>query len=553
MTSSRWGHRSVAAALILGAMSCAPSDRVPEDALAAITAEGLAAQIDTLSSDAFEGRAPSSPGEERTVTYLETEFEKLGLEPGNEGSWVQEVPLVSLTANPDAKLTIQAPDRRFVFDYGSDFMAWTKRVVGIVSVVRSEMVFVGYGVVAPEWGWNDYEGTDVRGKTVVILVNDPGFARKDTSLFDGRAMTYYGRWTYKYEEAARQGAAAALIVHETEPAGYPWEVVVDSWKGVQFDLVREDEGKSRVAVEGWIQGDRARELFRAAGFDYDSLKLRADQRGFKPVPLGFQASVALRNTVRRSVSRNVVGVLPGSRRPNEVVIYMAHWDHLGRDTTREGDQIFNGALDNASGTSGLLELAKAFTSLPTPPARSVVFLSVTAEEKGLLGSAYYGTHPIWPPAETVAAINMDGLDIYGRMRDIVVVGYGKSQLDDYLTRAAQTQGRRVEPDPEPEKGFYYRSDHFSLAKVGIPALYTDAGVETIEHGAEWARARRDEYTAQRYHKPSDEYDPSWDLSGAVEDLQLLFDVGYWLATGKDWPNWREGTEFKAARDAQRGR
>ena len=552
MIDTRWRQRSLAVMLACGVPACTPSDRVPDAALAAMTAEALGAHIDTLASDAFEGRAPSSPGEERTVAYLQSEFARLGLEPGNGGSWVQEVPLVSLTASPDAKLTIQAPARRFVLDYGSGFMAWTKRVVERVSVQESEMVFVGYGVAAPEWGWNDYEGLDVRGKTVVILVNDPGFARGDTSLFDGPAMTYYGRWTYKYEEAARQGAAAALIVHETEPAGYPWGVVADSWTGAQFDLVREDEGASRVAVEGWIPGDGARELFRAAGLDYDSLKLRADQRGFQAVPMGLEASVALRNTVRRSVSRNVVGLVRGAERPDEVVIYVAHWDHLGRDTTRDGDQIFNGALDNATGTAGLLELAKAFTSLATRPARSVVFLSVTAEEKGLLGSAYYGMHPIWPPAETVAAINMDGLDIYGRMRDIVVVGYGKSQLDDYLTRAAQTQGRRVEPDPEPEKGFYYRSDHFSLARVGIPALYTDAGIDHVEHGPEWGRARRDEYTAQRYHKPTDEYDPSWDLSGALEDLRLLFHVGYWLATGSDWPNWREGTEFKSTRDAQRG-
>jgi len=552
MTVQRCVGALGAAAIALGVAGCA-SDRVPEDALTTITSGGLAAHIQTLASDAFQGRAPSSPGEERTVAYLQAEFEKLGLEPGNGGSWVQEVPLVSLTASPDAKLMIQSPARQFVLDYGTDFMAWTKRVVGIVSVQRSELVFVGYGVVAPEWEWNDYEGLDVRGKTVVILVNDPGFARKDTTLFDGPAMTYYGRWTYKYEEAARQGAAAAIIVHETEPAGYPWDVVVGSWKGAQFDLVADDEGASRVAVEGWIPGDRARELFQAAGFDYDSLKLRADQRGFRPVPLGLQASVALRNTVRRSVSRNVVGLLPGSRRPEEVVIYMAHWDHLGRDTTQEGDQIFNGALDNATGTAGLLELARAFTSLATRPARSVAFLAVTAEEKGLLGSAYYGQHPIWPPAQTVAAINMDGMNIYGRMRDVVIVGYGKSELDDYLIAAATEQGKRVDPDPEPEKGFYYRSDHFSLARVGIPALYADAGIDHVEHGAEWGRTRRDEYTAERYHKPSDEYDPSWDLSGAVEELQLLFRVGYRLAAGRDWPNWRDGTEFKAARDAQRAR
>jgi Zn-dependent M28 family amino/carboxypeptidase len=388
----------------------------------------------------------------------------------------------------------------------------------------------------------------VKGKTIVVLVNDPGFATGDTTLFKGRTMTYHGRWTYKYEEAARQGAAGVLIVHETEPAGYPWAVVRDSWSGTRFMLENPDN-MSRAAVEGWITADAARQLFQDAGLSYDSLKARAARREFKAVPLGLKASIAIRNTVRRSTSNNVLAVLPGTTRADEYVIYMAHWDHFGKDTTRQGDQIFNGALDNASGTAGLLALAKAYAALDRNPARSVLFLAVTAEEQGLLGSQYYATHPVYPLNKTVAAINMDGLNILGPMRDITVVGYGNSDLDDYVAEAAKAQNRVVRPDPEPEKGFYFRSDHFSFAKVGVPALDPDAGINSVAHGEAWARQQRDAYTQQRYHKPSDEYDPSWDLSGAVEDLWLFFRVGYRLANESTFPNWRAGSEFKAKRDS----
>jgi Zn-dependent M28 family amino/carboxypeptidase len=523
--------RLTVSAAVLGSLlaGCAGEDARLTTALGTITADDLHSHVRALASDEFEGRGPSSPGEQKTIDYLKAEFEQLDLEPGNRGDFFQEVPLVAIAAAPSMTLTVQGAGVTNQFRYGIEFMAWTTRVVERATLTNSEMVFVGYGVVAPEYGWNDYEGLDVGGKTVVILVNDPGFATQDTTLFNGNAMTYYGRWTYKYEEAARQGAAGALIVHETAPAGYPWDVVSSSWTGPQFDLVRDDNNMSRIVAEGWLTLESAQAVFRQAGLSYDSLKPLATERGFEAVPMELTASLTVDNTIERSTSNNVVAVLLGATRPDEYVVYMAHWDHLGRDPTLEGDQIYNGALDNATGTAGLLVLAEAFASLEKRPARSVLFLSVAAEEQGLLGSAFYAANPVYPLDKTVAAINMDGLNIWGSMKDITVVGYGMSELDRYLADAAGAQDRAIRPDPEPEKGFYYRSDHFNFAKVGVPALYTDAGIDHVEGGEEFGRAQREEYTNERYHKPSDEYDPNWDLSGAVDDLRLLFRVGYRLA------------------------
>ncbi len=532
----------------LAASACTEDPQIRR-AQATITASNLSAEIAILASDSFEGRGPSSLGEERTVAYLRTGFQELGLRPGNGDSYYQEVPLVAIAADTTMTLAVSGRGATNRFAYGTQFMGWTTRVVPRVDIAGSDVVFVGYGIVAPEYAWNDYAGIDARGKTVVMLVNDPGFATKDTALFNGNAMTYYGRWTYKYEEAARHGAAAALIVHETAPAGYPWEVVSGSWSGPQFDLVAADSNMSRVALEGWLTLASAEAVFQQAGLRYDSLKAQAARRGFRPVPTGLRASAGVRNTITRSTSRNVLALLPGTTRADEIVVYIAHWDHLGRDPTLPGDQIYNGALDNATGTAGLLELAAAYASLAPKPQRSVLFLAVTAEEQGLLGSQYYATHPVYPLDHTVAVVNMDGLNIWGPMRDVTVVGYGMSALDDLLADAARTQDRVVRPDPEPEKGFYYRSDHFEFAKMGVPALYTDAGIDNIEHGEAWAREQRDKYTNERYHKPSDEFDPTWDLRGAVQDLQLLFRVGYGIANGAHYPNWRPGTEFRAARDA----
>ncbi len=545
--------RSIRMSVVLPALvmvvACRGDNPNLTSALQSISERDLAADIQILASDDFEGRGPSSPGEDKTIRFLQDEFEKLGLRPGNESNFFQEVPLVSITASPDVRLHVNGNGRATSFAYGGEFMAWTKRVVDRASVSNSEMVFVGYGTVAPEYGWDDYDGVDVRGKTVVMLVNDPGFATKDTALFNGHKMTYYGRWTYKFEEAARQGATAAFIVHETEPAAYPWAVVEGSWSGPQFGLVAEDRNMSRVAVEGWLSIETARTIFEQAGLDYDSIKAAAATRSFRAASMGLTASADLRNAVQRSTSHNVLAVLPGSDRADEYVVYMAHWDHFGRAPALDGDQIYNGALDNATGTAGLLEIAEAFATMPERPSRSILFLALTAEEQGLLGSAYYTENPVVPAEKTVAAINMDGLNIWGPMHDITVVGYGNSELDDLLSVAAQIQDRVVRPDPEPEKGFYYRSDHFNFAKAGVPALYADAGIDHVEHGEEWGRAQRDQYTAERYHKPSDEFDPNWDLSGGIQDLRLLLRVGYEIATGTSYPNWREGTEFRAKRDS----
>jgi len=516
--------------------------------LTSITSEVLSKHIQTLASDEFEGRAPATMGEEKTIAYIKKEFEKLGLKPGNGDSYFQQVPLVSIKTDPDTRLVVERNGEKDTFSYGEECMVSTKRVAESVSLKNSEMVFVGYGIVAPEYDWNDYTGMDVRGKTVVMLVNDPGFATQDPDLFNGNAMTYYGRWTYKFEEAARQGAEAAFIIHETKPAGYPWDVVRSSWSGPQFDLITEDNNMSRCAVEGWLTLENARSLFRRSGLDLEDIKSAAERPGFKPIPLNSSASVVLRNTIEQSRSSNVLGVLSGSTRPDEYVFYMAHWDHLGMDPSLEGDQIYNGALDNATGIAGLIELAEAYTKLSSPPDRSIAFLAVTAEEQGLLGSEYYASHPIYPTNKTVAAMNMDGLNIHGKMKDVTIIGYGNSELDSYVEAVASEQSRKVRSDPEPEKGFFYRADHFSFAKQGIPALYVTVGMDHVEHGEEWTQKQVQQYTENHYHQPSDEYDPGWDLSGMVEDLQLLFRIGCRLATDDTFPNWKEGTEFRLKRD-----
>lgn len=534
--------------LALSLLVCTTEKKMLESALASITAEDLKADIQILSSDEFEGRFPATDGEEKTINHLKQEFQKIGLKPGNGDSYFQEVPLVKITAEPSAKLVIKKDQASEQFNYADEFVAVTLRVVEEVSINDSEMVFAGYGIIAPEYNWNDYEGLDVQGKTVVVLVNDPGFTTEDRDLFNGRAMTYYGRWTYKYEEAARQGAEGIFIIHETEPAAYGWGVVKNGWTGPQFNLISEDKNLSRCAVEGWLHLDVACKLLEKAGLNYDELKMNAAKPGFKAIPLDMNASLTLKNTIQYQTSHNVVGLMPGSKQADEYIIYMAHWDHFGLDPSLEGDQIFNGALDNATGTSALIELAEAFTKLPSPPSRSILFVALTAEEHGLLGSKFYATHPIYPTTKTLAAINMDALNIYGKMKDITIIGFGNSELDDYVKEAAEEQSRRVRPDPKPEKGSFYRSDHFPFAKEGIPALYTTTGINHVEHGEEWTLAQKDKYTAEKYHKPSDEYDPDWDLSGAIDDLRLLFKVGYRLTKAKTFPNWKEGTEFKAKRD-----
>jgi Zn-dependent M28 family amino/carboxypeptidase len=534
--------------LIFLILSCSQKAHDIEAAVASLNTDELAHDVEILSSDDFEGRFPASPGEEKTIAFIKDEFEKVGLKPGNGDSFFQEVPLVEITATPQTNLLITGADKPLEFTFEDDFVGLTLQVQEKVSIENSDMVFVGYGIVAPEYQWNDYEGIDAKGKTVVMLVNDPGFATQDPALFKGRAMTYYGRWTYKYEEAARQGAACAIIIHETEPAAYGWEVVRNGWTGPNFNLVSEDGNASRCAVESWITLETAQTIFKAAGKNYEEMKESAAKPGFKAVPLGLKASLSLENKIRNAVSRNVIGLLPGSERADEFVIYTAHWDHFGRNPNLEGDQIFNGALDNATGTSALIELAEAFKKLGSPPLRSILFMAVTAEEQGLLGSEYYATHPIYPLTKTAAVINMDALNIYGRMKDIRIVGYGQSELDDYVKAYAEQVGRVVLPDPTPEKGSFYRSDHFPFAKQGVPALSAGSGVQHIEKGEEWGLAQREKYIRERYHKPSDEFDNTWDLSGLQDELHMYFMIGYRLSIESSFPNWKEGSEFKLKRD-----
>jgi len=547
----------IAAALAACAMQGARAPAAPSAAEASITADELLAHIRVLSSDKFEGRAPGTPGEELTVAYLTEEFRKLGLQPGNpDGSYVQDVPLVGITGTRTAQLTSGGKGMRMKFP--DDYVALSRRVTRSVAVRDSDVVFVGYGVVAPEYGWDDYKGVDVRGKTIVMLVNDPAVpdpadpAQLDPKVFNGRAMTYYGRWTYKYEIAAEKGAAAALIVHETGPAGYPYEVVSGSWGRENFDIDVPGGNMDRAAVEGWITEERARKLFELSGHSFDAMKQAAIQRDFKPVALKAKASFTIKNKVRRVKSKNVVARLDGAdaARKNEYLVYTAHWDHLGRDPDLKGAQVFNGAHDNASGTAGLLELAQAYTKLAAPPQRSIVFLAVTAEEKGLLGSRWYAQNPLYPLTRTVANINMDGLSHWGRTRDVVVVGKGQSTLEDVLAGHVAAQGREVAPDPTPEKGSYYRSDHFEFAKVGVPALYTGRGVQLIGQPEGAGQQRIDEYVSRDYHKVSDEVRPDWEMSGAVEHLQLLLRLGIDVANEPAYPEWKDGSEFKARREAQ---
>jgi len=504
-----------------------------------------------VASDEFEGRKPGTSGERITVDYLVSEFRKLGLEPGVGGSYLQPVKLVEITASSDTSLSVETPAGRQALAYGDDAVIWTKRVQREVAIADSPLVFVGYGVVAPEAGWNDYAGVDMHGKTAVILINDPGFATNDPGLFRGRALTYYGRWIYKFEEAARQGAAGAIIVHETEAASYPWDVVVNGGIGPRLDMATPDGNSGRAAIEGWMTRDAARRLFAAMGQDFEALRLAANRRGFRPVPLPGRASASLRNAIRESTSSNVVGVIRGSKRPDEYVVYCAHWDHLGRAIGRGGDAIFNGAEDNGTGIAGLLAIADAFRRAKTPPERSVVFLSVTAEEAGLIGSAQYVEDPPFPLASTAGVINMDAMHFGGPRRDIRVVGYGYSELQDYLVDAAKAAGRVVKPEPTPEKGFFFRSDQFNFARRGVPSLYTKLGIDDVEHGAEWGQRQEDEYYAVRYHKPADEYHPGVDLRGSLQDLQLLYAVGARLARERRFPNWYPDSEFRAIRDRSR--
>ncbi len=504
----------------------------------------------TLSSDEFEGRMPGTAGEEKTVAYLIEKFEAAGLEPGNDGSWVQEVPLVEITGKDFAPLTIAGADGEPIeLQYGNDWVGVSYREDVRTSLEDSELVFVGYGINAPERDWNDYEGIDMTGKTAVILVNDPDFGTETLDgPFNGKAMTYYGRWTYKYEEAARQGAAGAIIIHDTEPASYGWNVVESSWSGPQAYAQRGENAPPLTQMNGWVRNEAGKQILAAAGQDFAKLSAAAKKQGFKPVPLGLTASTSFRNDIRTFESQNVIGVLPGKTRPEEYVIHTAHWDHLGRCTPApDGDDICNGAVDNATGTAALVALAEAQAKAGAPD-RSLVFLAVTAEEQGLLGADYYAQNPVFPLSRTVGGINMDAFLISGPSKDVTVVGPGKSQLDEFLEAALEADGRVATPNPNPEAGYYYRSDHFAFAKRGVPMLYLDGGEDLVEGGSEAGAAIAADYRANRYHGPKDEFDENWDWSGVMADLQLFYRLGRMMAMSTSWPNWVEGDEFKATRD-----
>ncbi|QCB39546.1 M28 family peptidase [Sphingobium sp. PAMC28499] len=548
---------AIAAVLALSAPALTPAV-----ALAAPAAKSDAApSIDTmkrlvkeLSSDAYEGRAPGTVGEEKTLALLTAEFEKLGLKPGNKGSWFQDVPLVEITAKNVSALSFTGGKAPITATYGPEMVIGTYRTTQPrIEVKDSPVVFVGYGINAPEKGWNDYAGLDVKGKTVLILVNDPDYQTPGlTGPFNGRAMTYYGRWTYKFEEAARQGAAAAIIIHDTEPAAYGWNVVQSSWTGSQHVADNPGGNADQSAAIGWIQKDKAAALFADAGLNLDQQMAAAKQKGFKAVPLGaIKANVSFDNDLRKHASKNVVALLPGKTRPDEYVLYSAHWDHLGHcQAAPDGDDICNGAVDNATGTAALVALAQANVKAG-PSDRSQVFLAVTGEESGLLGSAYYGNNPVFPFSKTVGGVNMDALSVAGLAKNVVVIGKGKSQLDAYLDRALGAQGRVATLEPTPEKGYYYRSDHFSFAKHGLPMLYFEGGEDLVKGGTAAGMAAAEDYTEHRYHGPKDEYDPNWDWTGVAADLKLYYDVGRALANTTDWPNWVDGDEFRAIRDKDR--
>ncbi len=550
-------RKSASLALVLAAGAAAVSTSRAQDTNQA-AADRMMEHIRVLSSDQFEGRAPGSPGEDLSVNYITWEFAKLGLLPGNpDGTFIQKVPMDGIVSTTAASFEVGG--KTLTPAWINEYVAVSRHVAQTVEVTGSDVVFVGYGVVAPEYGWDDFKDVDVRGKTVIMLINDPPVrdpkdpSKLDDSMFKGKAMTYYGRWTYKYEEATAKGAAACIIVHETGPAGYPFAVVTASFGRENFSLESPDGNANRVSVEGWITLDFAKSLFAAAGYDFDTLKAAAVSKDFRPVDFHAKATFSIANTIRPVASRNVIAKIDGAdpALKDQYLIYSAHWDHLGRDTRLKGDQIYNGAADNATGIAGILEIARKFASLPPQerPKRTILFLAVTGEEKGLLGSEYYAQHPLYPLTKTPADINIDGMQLAGPARDIEVVGYGNSTLDDVAAGILKATNRVLIPETDPEKGSFYRSDHFEFAKVGVPAFYTKSGLDIMGKPADYGRMRRDAYIANDYHKVSDEIKPWWDLWGAAMDADLLYQVGLQVAQGDTWPQWKPGCEFKARRDA----
>src|SRR5437868_1597090 len=536
-----------------------PAEKL-KPALDVITPDALLAHIKTLASDEFEGRAPGSKGEELSIKYISDQFKSIGLKPGNpDGSFFQEVPLAGIKSDPRLQFVVNGKPQ-IDLKLGDDFVASSARLQPGIKIDNSDLVFVGYGVVAPEYGWDDYKGVDVRGKTILMLINDPAVpdpkdpSKLDEKMFKGKAMTYYGRWTYKYEIAAQKGAAAAIIIHESEPAAYPWQVVRSSWARENFELDNPNKNMDAVEARSWITLNAAKKFLADCGQDFDALKKSALSKEFRPVTMKATAYIEIKQQIRSFKSHNVIGKLEGSdpKLNGEYVIYTAHWDHLGRHPELQGDQIFNGAIDNASGVASVIELAGAFSKLNPPPKRSVLFMATTAEEAGLLGAKYYTQHALYPLEKTLADINIDGVNPWGKTHDLEDLTNGNSTLDDLLGQAAGRQGRAMKPNSEPEKGGFYRVDSFEFAKAGVPALHAARGVEIIGKPPEYGKQKRDEYVAKHYHQPSDQVDPAWDLSGAVQDVQLLFEVGYEVANGDKFPEWKAGSEFRVKSSASRG-
>jgi Zn-dependent M28 family amino/carboxypeptidase len=524
-------------------------------ALDSITADGLLAHIKMLASDEFEGRAPGSKGEELSIKYIADQFKAIGLIPGNpDGTYFQEVPLAGIKTTPTASFV--AGGQTMTLNYPDDYVASSARLQNEIKVDNSDIVFVGYGIVAPEYGWDDYKGVDMQGKTLLMLINDPPIpdakdpAKLDDKMFRGRAMTYYGRWTYKYEIAAKKGAAAAVIIHETEPAAYPYSVVRTSWSKENFELDVPDKNAGAISVRSWITLDVAKKLLADSGQDFEALKKSALKKDFRPVALNAKANFEIKQEIRTLKSHNVIAKLEGSdpKWKDEYVIFSAHWDHLGKHPELSGDQIFNGAVDNASGVAAVISLGRAFTKVNPSPKRSLLFMSTTAEEAGLLGAKYYALHPLYPLTKTLADINIDSMNVWGKTRDVEDTSSGMSTLDDALAKRARAQGRVAVANPRPEKGNIYRADNFEFAKVGVPALYLGNKEHLLSRPAD-APLRADEFDLHDYHQVSDEVKPDWDLSGAVQDVQLLFEVGYEVANGDKYPEWKPGSEFKPQRDA----
>ena len=511
--------------------------------------DSLASHIIMLASDSFQGRKPFTLGETRTLAYMENQFRAVGLEPGNGSSFLQSVPMVQISLNADSLMKVESPKGGFVLHHTDDYVMSTQYTDSVVSLNKDELIFAGYGVVAPEYNWNDYAGINVKGKVVLVMVNDPGFGTPDTTIFKGKTMTYYGRWTYKYEEAARQGAKACLIIHNTGAASYPFSVVQHSW-GTSNLYLDKKRGPYHCLLQGWVSADAAKKLLAADGKD-TSLLMQANIRGFKAISLHEKLSTSVRVNAVYQVSQNVIGKITGTKRPDEYILYTAHWDHLGiGKPDAKGDSIFNGAIDNASGSAALIEMARAFSILKERPERTILFLSVTGEEQGLLGSEYYGEHPIYPLKKTVADINMDGIKPNEKSNDIVITGYGQNELENYVEDAAKIQGRYISPESHPEAGHYFRSDHFSLAKVGVPAIDVSGGTDIVGKGKEYGLKQEEDYTAHHYHSQSDEYDSTWTFEGGMQDMELLFMIGKRLAFETTWPAWKPGSEFKAIREKQ---